>query len=112
MKKISIGNNLFGEIPAVLTEELVQPLITAPAVRIEKIVSRGHCSSVDFWYDQEIDEFVALLKGSAGIRFEGRREILELRPGDTLNIPAHVRHQVVWTDPEIDTVWLAVHYRA
>ena len=28
-----------------------------------------------------------------------------------LNIPAHVRHRVAWTDPNQKTVWLAIHYR-
>ncbi len=34
----------------------------------------------------------------------------ELRPGDCINIPAHQRHRVEWTDPRQDTIWLAVLY--
>ena len=29
--------------------------------------------------------------------------------GDYLYLPAHARHRVSWTDPQQDTVWLAVH---
>ena len=28
-----------------------------------------------------------------------------------VGIPAHRQHRVDWTDPEQDTIWLAVHYR-
>jgi len=31
-------------------------------------------------------------------------------PGDSFEIPAHVKHKVVWTDPEDETVWVGVHY--
>jgi cupin 2 domain-containing protein len=30
-------------------------------------------------------------------------------PGDWLEIPARCRHRVAWTDPNQETVWLAVH---
>ena len=64
-----------------------------------------------FWYDQEEDEFVLVVKGSAGLRFEGREDIVDLRAGDWFNIKAHVRHRVEWTAPAGETVWLAVSYR-
>ena len=35
----------------------------------------------------------------------------DLRPGDYVEIPAHARHRVTWTDPDQATVWLAIHYR-
>jgi cupin 2 domain-containing protein len=31
-------------------------------------------------------------------------------PGDYIDVPAHQRHRVEWTDPDQDTVWLAVFY--
>jgi cupin 2 domain-containing protein len=34
-----------------------------------------------------------------------------MRPGDYVNLPAHCRHRVEWTDPERETVWLALHDR-
>jgi len=33
-----------------------------------------------------------------------------LEEGDYVHIRPHVRHRVEWTDPEQETVWLAVHY--
>jgi len=63
-----------------------------------------------FWYDQNEHEWVVVLKGAARLQFEGDDELLEMRPGDYVNIPAHKRHRVEWTTPEEPTVWLAVHY--
>jgi cupin 2 domain-containing protein len=37
-------------------------------------------------------------------------EIVELKPGSYLNIPAHVKHRLSRTNPTLRTVWLAVHY--
>ena len=34
----------------------------------------------------------------------------ELAAGDYVNIPAHTRHKVDWTDPRQTTIWLAVFY--
>lgn len=104
------SRNLFDDIPANLPDELIQPLLRAKGVKIERIVSRGHHSAPDAWYDQETGEFVVLLRGSAGLRFEGSREVLVMGPGDYVNIPAHVRHRVAWTDADVATVWLAIHY--
>ncbi|MFT7130181.1 MAG: cupin 2 domain-containing protein, partial [Gammaproteobacteria bacterium] len=37
-------------------------------------------------------------------------ESYNMKAGDYLNIPAHTRHKVEWTNPDIETTWLAVHY--
>jgi len=76
---------------------------------VERIVSHGHCSPDGFWYDQGQYECVLVIQGAARIEFEDR--VLELRPGDFINIPAHHRHRVAWTTPDEPTIWLAVHYR-
>jgi cupin 2 domain-containing protein len=101
--------NVFADIPDDLPEELIQPLVVTPGLRIERIVSLGHASPEGFWYDQDDGEWVLLLKGAARLRFEGEGPI-DLRPGSFVNIPAHRRHRVEWTDPGEPTVWLAVHY--
>ena len=101
--------NIFDDIPAGLPEELVQTLLSTPGVRIQRIVSLGHASPEGFWYDQAEHEWVLLLKGAARLRFEGE-EPIELGPGSFVNIPAHRRHRVEWTDPDRATVWLAVHH--
>lgn len=103
--------NLFQQIPADLPEELVEALWRSEYARIERIVSRGHASPPDFWYDQEWHEFVLLVSGRARLGFADGTPGIELVPGDWLNLRAHVRHRVEWTDPQQDTVWLAVHYR-
>jgi cupin 2 domain-containing protein len=115
-KKVERGGtaaltNLFADIPADLPEELVQTLLNTANVRIERIVSHGHASPEGFWYDQATCEWVLLLKGAARLVFEGE-ESIELRPGSFLNIDAHQRHRVEWTDPDQPTIWLAIHYEA
>src|SRR5262249_47877818 len=43
------------------------------------------------------------------LEFEEGGEI-ELAPGDWVDIPAHVRHRVTWTAPDLDMIWLAIFY--
>ena len=104
------AGNLFDNIPADLAEELFEKLAGNEAVTIERIVSQGHSTAKDQWYDQERNEWVILLQGRAKLGFEEGGEIVELVTGDHLTIPAHTRHKVLWTSDEIDTIWLAVHY--
>ncbi len=98
--------NLFSNLPAALPEELIETLWAAGEVRVERIVSRGHASPPEFWYDQTEHEWVLLLKGAARLEFEDKT--VELAPGDYLDIPPHVRHRVAWTAPDEPTIWLAV----
>jgi cupin 2 domain-containing protein len=101
--------NLLRAIPADLAAraELVEALARGAGARVERIVSRGHASPPGFWYDQPEIEWVLLVSGRARLCFEPDR-IVELRPGDHLTIPPHARHRVEWTDPDHDTVWVAV----
>ena len=102
--------NLLADIPAKLPDELVQVLARSPGVRIERIVSRGHRSPDGFWYDQDENELVVLISGAARLVFEDRPDVVEMTPGSYLYIPAHRRHRVDWTDPQQNTVWLAIFY--
>jgi cupin 2 domain-containing protein len=102
--------NLFADIPNSIPEELISVLLESKDFRIERIVSQGQSSPEGFWYDQEQAEWVLLVAGAARLEFED--EIVELTPGSYLNIPAHRRHRVTWTDPDQPTIWLAVHYLA
>ena len=101
--------NIFADIPTLLTEELFQTIFTLPGLRVERIVSHGQCSPEGFWYDQELHELVILLTGAARLRFENDESAIELTPGAIVNIPAHQRHRVDWTDPTQPTIWLAIH---
>ena len=103
-------NNIFSEIPGSLPDELVEIITKNYNVRIERIVSRGHTSPDDFWYDQDQSEFVLLVSGGAELRFEDRDEPVRMKKGDYVMIPAHKKHRVEWTSPDEDTVWLAVFY--
>ena len=42
-------------------------------------------------------------------QFEGDLEPITLNSGDYLFIPAHTKHRVHWTHPEIKSIWLAIH---
>ena len=102
--------NLLNNVPAKLSEELVTTLLSAQDLRIERIVSQGQASPPGFWYDQQQNEWVVVLQGSAAVQFEDDPEPVELGRGSYLNIPAHAKHRVVWTDPNQKTVWLAISY--
>jgi cupin 2 domain-containing protein len=101
---------LFANIPKHLPEEITAVLQEGHGVRIERIVSQGHSSPAGFWYDQPEDEWVVVLQGAAQLEFEDR--MVEMSPGDYINIPARQKHRVAWTSPTEPTVWLAVHYVA
>jgi cupin 2 domain-containing protein len=105
------SGNLFAGVPDAPAAEQITAVLTAPNLRIERIVSHGHASPPDFWYDQPQSEWVIVLSGSAAIAFEGEASSRPLTRGDHLHIPAHTRHRVVWTDAGEPTVWLAVHYQ-
>ncbi|MFC2084477.1 cupin domain-containing protein [Bacteroidota bacterium] len=101
-------NNIFNITKHKLTEEFFEDILKTKFFRIERIISDGHVSPKGFWYNQEEDEFVLMLKGSAEIEFE--EGILKLNSGDYLNIPAHTKHRIKWTDLKEKCFWLAVHY--
>lgn len=101
--------NLLSNLPKNLPDELTTVLQKCTGVRIERIISTGHRSPDGFWYDQSKNEWVMVLTGAAKLTFEDR--VVELRPGDSINIPAHQKHRVEWTLFEEPTVWLAVFYR-
>jgi cupin 2 domain-containing protein len=102
-------NNIHASLPAEIRDEIFEELVRAEHVRIERIVSRGHSSPAQGWYDQSENEWVIVLEGSGTILFENGTEV-SLGRGDYLNIPSHARHKVVRTDPDRMTIWLAVFY--
>ncbi|WP_043460576.1 cupin domain-containing protein [Azohydromonas australica] len=101
--------NLFVSMPGPSAQEQFLTLLKRGGVRIERIVSQGHTAPAEGWFDQDEDEWVLVLEGAGRLLFEDGCE-LELRRGDHVDIPAHVRHKVTWTDPDRPTVWLAVFY--
>jgi len=103
-------DNLFANLPIDLSTEATESLLESATLRIERIVSQGQSSANGDWYDQEEHEWVVILQGKAQLRFEDDNQLLDLEPGDYLNIPAHRRHRVEWTATDQVTVWLAVFY--
>jgi len=103
-------NALPGLTPEAPSEEIVEVLHASDAVRIERIISLGHASPPNFWYDQPNEEWVLLIRGAARLRFEDEPVARSLTPGDYCHIAAHRRHRVDWTDPRTPTIWLAIHH--
>lgn len=87
--------------------ETIEPILSGVTGTLERIVSRGQPSAEGFWYDQPEAEWVALLEGTATLEFENGT--LELKPGDSLTIPPHLRHRVAAVSR--NAIWLAFHHR-
>lgn len=102
-------SNIFELIPSTLKDELFEEIISKNGLKIERIVSFGHTTPQDEWYDQRRDEWVILLQGEAIISFLNEDEVT-LKAGDYINIPAHKKHRVSWTKPEEESIWLAIYY--
>jgi len=102
-------NNIFDAIPKSIKSEIFETFIDSHNVQIERIISKGHSSPESGWYDQDKNEWVMILKGAAVLLFEDETTT-KLKPGDFIDIPAHKKHRVSWTEPDTETIWLAVHY--
>ena len=105
--------NIFENIKVNRDKEQFNDIINTKDVRIERIVSNGQTSEQDFWYDQNENEFVVVLKGRAILQMKQNNEIKEyvLNEGDYLNINANIKHRVKYTSLDEPTVWLAVFYK-
>jgi len=101
--------NLLHDLPEDLQEEHFTTLLKTEHITLERIISKGHITPENEWYDQDHDEWVLLLAGSAQLTF-GDGEVLTLKQGDQLIIPAHRRHRVSKTATNQETIWLALHY--
>jgi cupin 2 domain-containing protein len=93
-----------------MQDEISETLLKSEHFEVERIVSSGQATPPGTWYDQDTNEWVILLTGSAGLLIEGETDLYVMHPGDYIHIPAHQRHRVEWTNPEQKTVWLALHY--
>ncbi len=102
-------NNFFKSLPLCLENEKFDTLLHHNNVKIERIISTGQANAPDEWYDQAHAEWVILLTGNARLQFAKDRAIIFMTAGDYLFIPAHQKHRVDWTDPTIESIWLAIH---
>jgi cupin 2 domain-containing protein len=103
--------NIFLGIRNRSAEEIFETIIKTNQFKIERIISDGQSTDKGKWYDQDEDEWVILLRGSAGLLFESNNEEIIIKSGDYINIPAHQKHRIEWTDANEKTIWLAVLYR-
>ena len=104
-----VKDNIFNKIPQELPDELFDDIISTNNLKIERIISYGHTSPKNGWYESTLNEWVILLEGEAILTFENNETVM-LKVGDYLNIPALKKHKVFWTTPNSKTVWLAIHY--
>lgn len=102
-------NNIFDEIPDDISDEIFETLVDTDSVTIERIISKGNSSPDTGWYDQGQNEWVIVLQGGAVLSFDDGSSV-NLNAGSYLKIPAHQKHKVSCTDPDVATIWLAVHY--
>ena len=101
--------NFLADLPRNLPEERLETLLQSGEVKLERIISTGHSTAPGDWYDQPLAEWVMVVNGRAGLRFEDEPAPRNLEPGDHLLIPPHTRHRVEWTSADEPTVWLALH---
>lgn len=103
-----IVRNIFTDLSRSAENEEFLTLFENASAKIDRIVSHAHSSPPGFWYDQEWDEWVMVLRGSATLEFENGERV-ELQPGNYLIIDRHVKHRVAQTGHE--TIWLAVYVK-
>ncbi len=103
-------SSVFSDIPDSTKEEIFEILLKTAHLKLERIVSAGQATPPGEWYDQDADEWLMLLSGSAVLLFEGDEEVCAMNPGDYVHIPAHRRHRIERTDANQKTVWLALRY--
>jgi len=102
------ARNILAKLPKRADREDFLTLFESSCAKIERIVSHSQSSPPGFWYDQNWDEWVIVMRGSATLEFAGN-ELVSLKEGDHLTIAKHVKHRVARTSRE--TVWLAVHVK-
>jgi len=102
-------SNIFKSIPSNLGNEVFEHIVKNDNITIERIISKGHQSPPQGWFDQDKSEWVLLIQGSATIAFKGKDDI-HLTTGDHLLISAHEKHRVLTTSIEPEAIWLAVHF--
>lgn len=97
------------DIPVSKQDEFSQVLASGHNLRIERIVSTGQVSPPDFWYQQKENEWVVLLQGRATLEFENN-SLLHLQAGDSMMLPAGIKHRVAYTSKHPACVWIAVFF--
>lgn len=103
-------HNIFKDIPEFLKDENFENILINEKFKLERIVSKGHRTPIGDWYDQDQNEWVMIIQGSADLRIEGKADLISLGKGDYILLPAHLKHRVERTDEQEETIWLALHF--
>ncbi|MDI3325019.1 cupin domain-containing protein [Pontibacterium granulatum] len=105
----SIMKSVLTDLPADKVQEHFEDLLTRPGVKLERIVTYGQATPPGEWYDQAWDEWVMIVQGEAKLLMARDEQLLHMKPGDHVLLPAHCRHRVEWTPEGQTTIWLALH---
>jgi len=103
-------NNFFDTPILKINKEQFTSLVKGKNFFTDKIISNGFKSPNDEWMSEEYEEWVILLKGRAKIEFENG-EVLNLKAGDYLRIPANTKHRILYTSKKPFCYWLAIHFK-
>jgi cupin 2 domain-containing protein len=98
------------ELPPSGGDEVFELLCKNENLQIKRIISTGQATPDGEWYDQQENEWVILLQGTATIEFENDR-LEELIAGDYLYLPSSTKHRVSFTSQEPPCIWLAVYFK-
>jgi cupin 2 domain-containing protein len=91
--------------------EFFKDLFSNENFRIEKIYSSGQSTPPDEWLEEDVNEFVFLVEGSASLRIKNNDEFIVLKKGDYFIIPKKTKHRVESTAPDVITTWLTIHFK-
>ena len=108
MSKFKICN-IYSKIPARKDKEIFQTLLESKKLKIERIVSQGQTTKKGKWLKEKRNEWVMVLKGAAKLRFQKDNQLVKLKAGDYILIPANTANRVEWTSLREKTIWLAVY---
>lgn len=100
--------NIYNQPDNIKGEEIFEILQKGEGTIIEKISTIKQYSEPGQWYDQELDEWVLLLKGKAVIEIKNE-SLIALDEGDYIFLPAHKIHRIKQTSNNPPCIWLAVH---
>jgi cupin 2 domain-containing protein len=100
--------NIFNFPSQFSEQEVFEPLLRGKNISIERIISTGQVTPPGEWYDQDRDEWVTILQGEAILGYADGSTI-QLKVGDYVFLPTHLKHRVEYTSTEPPCIWLAVH---
>jgi cupin 2 domain-containing protein len=106
---MALPDNLYKDIPEKSRQEIIDILRSGENIRIERIVSYGQASPEGFWYEQDENEWVIVLEGSAELEYPSGG-IITMNAGDYVYIPKGEKHRVRSTSPDEKTIWLAFFF--